>query len=341
MSNPYTQVGQMAADVFFPLVVRYIQGALTKHSKTPAFRDVLTQLMAQPGRILAPHGQAKWPVFVLDTCQLLGGEPVNAVAAAAAVEFAVAAADVVDDLVDDEWDSGIVPWRQAANATLALSQLAQSCALDCSAALGSTRAQRISSFIAQGMAAACAGEDLDLVLETLPMASEEQAHNMTWQKSGSLVAMACQVGAATATDDPTILELVGRFGAHVGIVAQLLNDIAGVDPDEPGRGSDLRRKKKTLPIAYALRCASEEDLSAVLNWSHSTTPLSNQEATHLALIMRDLGALHYTWVVADTHRREALAVVQELVKLTERHDVYGLRQLIPAVRARRTRNTVR
>ncbi len=75
---------------------------------------------------------------------------------------------------------------------------------------------------------------------------------MTRRKAGSLAAMACQVGAAVAVDDPAILELVGDFGRHVGVVAQLLNDLAGVDPDSASRGSDLRRGKKTLPIAYAL-----------------------------------------------------------------------------------------
>ena len=315
----------------YPQVAARVRDTIAQSSDQAASREILGRLMARPGRMLAPEGRAKWPAFVLDTCQALGGDPGEAIGAAAAVEFVAAVADIVDDLVDDEWDEAVIPWGRALNTGVALPWLAQRCVDDSAGRLGAERARHIGALVARGYLAACAGEDLDLLLEDTPVVSEELAHEMTQRKAGSLVAMACQVGAAIVTDQPDVLDAVGRFGGHVGVVAQLLNDLAGVDPGTPARGSDIRRRKKTLPIAYALRCAREEALTPALAVAEAT-----EDEERIARAVRDLGGLHYTWVVADTHRREALAVVETLVQLTGREAVRGLRRLVPAVRSRRS-----
>ena len=42
-----------------------------------------------------------------------------------------------------------------------------------------------------------------------------------------------------------------------------------------------------------------------------------------------VGGVHYAWVVADAYRREALAVIDVLVRTTGRPELRGLRRLIP------------
>jgi len=187
----------------------------------------------------------------------------------------------------------------------------------------------------QGLLSTCIGQDLDVLQETNASGDAELAYAITQRKSGALVAAACQIGAALATDDAAILALIGTFSFHVGITAQLLNDIAGVDPNIQDRGSDLRLRKKTLPVAYALRCAAEEGLSELLTWGTSTTPLTPADEQQIATTICDLAALHYTWIIADAHRREALSALRKLVQTTQRQHVAHLRRLVPNVRARR------
>jgi geranylgeranyl pyrophosphate synthase len=321
----------------FPEVAAFVRAAIVRSVDLATFRDLLTHLMAQPGRVLARQGPARWPAFVLDTCRALGGDPGVATGAAAALEFAVAAADVVDDLADDEWGEAVASRPRALNASLALGFLAQRCASELAGPLGAARACRIATLLSQGCLAAGAGQDLDLVLETTPEVSEELAYEMTRCKSGSIVAMACQLGAAVAVDDPAVIEAAGRFGCHVGMVAQLLNDLLGVDPANPARGSDLRRGKKTLPVAYALRCVREEGLAPVLGGFGGTGVPDKPTEARWAGELRELGALDYAWVVADAHRREALAALRALARLTGRDEVRGLRRLIPGMRAPRSR----
>lgn len=306
---------------------------------TPSLHEVIFRIMSHPGRVLAPIGIAKWPAFVLDTCQVLGGDFSKAVPAASAVEFVLAAADVVDDLVDGEWmDIGIDKAR-ATNAVLTLASLAQSSLIDLYRHLSAPDIGLINELLATGLLMASDGEDLDLLFERDPWVSEEMSHEMTVRKSGSLVAMACQVGAAVATNDREVLRAIGAFGSHVGTVAQLLNDISGVKPDNAPRGSDLRRQKKTLPIAYALRCALDSDISTTLNWDALTTGRPEDEEA-LAMTIDHLGGLHYAWIVADTHRREALAILRDLANATGRHEVRSLQRLIPRIRARMQSNVL-
>lgn len=317
------------------LVVQYVQMMLGTCGITEDLRVLLMQLLAQRGRILHPDSTGEWPTIVLEICQAFDGDPAAAVIAASAIECATAAVDVIDDLLDEEWAPGAEEPRRRLNASMALSLLAQHCLHNLPALISIERAQRVDAFLVQGLLSTCIGQDLDVLQETDARSDAELAYAITQRKSGALVAAACQIGAALATDDAVILALIGRFGFHVGITAQLLNDIAGVDPNVPDRGSDLRLRKKTLPVAYALRCAAEEGISALLTWSTSTTPITSADEQQIAITICNLGALHYTWIIADAHRREALSVVRQLAQTTQRQQVAHLRRLIPKVRARR------
>jgi geranylgeranyl pyrophosphate synthase len=261
---------------------------------------------------------------------LLGGDPRASVVAAAAVELMVAAADVADDIVDAEWDSAVADQGRALNASFALLLLAQRCAAQLHQHVEPTRGRKIQKMLIDGGLAACTGQDLDLLYEQSATVDEEQAHEMTRRKSGSIVALACQVGAALATDDPEALTAAYAFGSHLGTAAQLLNDLAGIDPMHFQPGTDLQRRKKTLPVAYGLRCAREEDLADILAWYEQPHQHGESGEWELAKRLSDLGALDYTWIVADAHRREALAALDRLVQITGRRAVWQLRRLVPA-----------
>ena len=327
----------MARGRRFPRVAACVHAAIDSLAGSPTFRDLLGRLLARRGFVRAPTGPDRWPPYVFETCRALDGDEAAAVAAAAAVECAVAAIDVVDDLIDDEWTSCAQDRPRALNASVALAFLAQHCAAQVAGALGPERALLIQAILSEGTVGSCAGQDLDVVLETTADVSEERALEATWRKSGSLVAMACQVGAALATDESRVLDLAGTFGRHVGVCAQLLNDLAGVDIGETETTSDLRRRKKTLPVAYLLRCARQEGLTPVLDWSRSTGPSGLHADEHIATLIHDLGGLHYTWTVADAHRREARALLGELAEVASRQEVLALQRLLPSARARPAR----
>jgi geranylgeranyl pyrophosphate synthase len=153
--------------------------------------------------------------------------------------------------------------------------------------------------LTDAIAVAGGGQYLDLASEAQPSASEEEAIDVAGRKTAALVAGACRVGARLGTDAPRVLDLLGRFGWHVGLADQLQNDLEGLQT-ERGK-SDRLRGKPTLP-AIAARTFGE----AEANWASESPDSIPQMA------LADSGALHYTWVVMDLHRQQAKEIVGEL-----------------------------
>src|SRR2546421_10071302 len=102
MRNHHSQA-EARVEHHYPEVAAAVRTVLAEESTVPAFHELLQHLMAGKGRVLGREGTAKWPAFVLEPCRVLGGDLDAAVWAAAAGEFTAAAAEVVDELVDDEW----------------------------------------------------------------------------------------------------------------------------------------------------------------------------------------------------------------------------------------------
>jgi geranylgeranyl diphosphate synthase type I len=304
---------------------------------TREFAQFLETILAQPGRALSENGPTVWPRVVVEMALALGGPPGPAALAAAAVELAVTGIDVADELMDNDWQGAEADRARAQNASVAFAFLATACAAELSATLGPERATSVARLLAHGSFACSDGQDMDVLLERTTDVTEDIAHEMTRRKSGSLIAMACRVGAAIATTDTAVIDAAGRFGVQVGIVAQLMNDLNDVSHDPERRKGDLQQRKKTLPVAFALRCAQEDQLQQILDWYATREPRGADEEQALVVTFHDLGAQQYTWTVAEVHRREALDALKELERVADRRHVRSLRAFIPTVQ---TRNVV-
>lgn len=75
-------------------------------------------------------------------------------------------------------------------------------------------------------------------------------------KTASLFAFACRAGARSAGARPAVVDAAGRFGGHVGIAFQIVDNVLDLEkePERVGKrlGADLGEGKTTLPLALAL-----------------------------------------------------------------------------------------
>ncbi|MES2796371.1 MAG: polyprenyl synthetase family protein [Bacteroidota bacterium] len=74
------------------------------------------------------------------------------------------------------------------------------------------------------------------------------------QKTATLIASCCAVGACAANADANTIEKARQFGEKVGIAFQIKDDLFDYGIDEIGKplGIDIKEKKMTLPLIYAL-----------------------------------------------------------------------------------------
>lgn len=150
------------------------------------------------------------------------------------------------------------------------------------------------------------GQHLDLRYESLDAVTEGQVLDEAGRKSGALLACVCRIGARVAGASERQLEALSEFGYHLGIAAQLENDLRDVAPNAPVK-SDIRRGKKTLPLVSAA------DFGAVIDASSCDDKAFANTRRSLAAS----GALHYTWVVMQSHRQAARDALDRLEKTGE------------------------
>jgi len=74
-----------------PQAAQCLRDIVAETACNSALHVLLTGLLAQPGRVLAPEGPAKWLRFVVEPCDALGGDLASTPCAVAAVECVLAA----------------------------------------------------------------------------------------------------------------------------------------------------------------------------------------------------------------------------------------------------------
>lgn len=86
------------------------------------------------------------------------------------------------------------------------------------------------------------------------------------QKTASLISSCCAVGASSTGADLEIVEKMRLFGEKVGIAFQIKDDLFDYGNAEIGKpvGIDIKEKKMTLPLIYALQKASWLDKRRII-----------------------------------------------------------------------------
>jgi octaprenyl-diphosphate synthase len=87
-------------------------------------------------------------------------------------------------------------------------------------------------------------------------------------KTASLLSTCSEIGAASTTEDPAVRKLMKDYGENVGMAFQIRDDILDFTSRKSvlGKpiGGDMKEKKITLPLIYALQHSSKQESRKVL-----------------------------------------------------------------------------
>lgn len=131
------------------------------------------------------------------------------------------------------------------------------------------------------------------------------------QKTASLIASCCGVGAASGTADEELVEKLMRFGEHVGIAFQIKDDLFDYQlNNKTGKpsGIDIQEQKMTLPLIYALNNASRSDKKRVINIvkNHHDNPARVAEVLEF---VQQSGGLEYAEGRMAEYKEKAMAIL--------------------------------
>jgi geranylgeranyl diphosphate synthase type I len=153
------------------------------------------------------------------------------------------------------------------------------------------------------------GQTQDLAFETRRWVELEECKEMAAGKTGALLSASARTGAVLAGAGDDVVAALGRYGDHVGMAFQLMDDVLGIwgDPAVTGKPvlSDLRARKKTLAVSYAL---SHRDARsrALADWLAADGEVTDETELHsVAAMIEEAGGR--SWAIAEAEREVELA----------------------------------
>ncbi|MGZ8563152.1 MAG: polyprenyl synthetase family protein [Candidatus Limnocylindria bacterium] len=291
-----------------------------------------------------PRGKRLRPLLGLLAFKALGGDYRKTLPAAAAVELGHNFSLVHDDIEDADrerrhrptlWALWGVPLAiNAGDALFALSRLALY-RLMADEEYEPQKLLDVMRVYDETCLALCEGQYLDISFERRTDVTVDEYLEMIGKKTAALIRASVETGAMMASDDPAVVEAFGRFGYDLGIAFQIADDLKGTfwDSADSGKSAagDIRKRKKTFPLVWALRHADADDVARLIaiyqpeiratdgsGPRDGETPISPAQVAEVLEILERCGARRFTESEARRYRDQALSEALSLPVPRER-----------------------
>ncbi len=155
--------------------------------------------------------------------------------------------------------------------------------------------------------------------------TEEIYYDIIRQKTASLIASCCAVGACSAGRSPEEIEQMRIFGEKVGMAFQIKDDLFDYGDTEVGKplGIDIREKKMTLPLIYTLRQASWSDRRRLINIVRRHNE-NRKKVNEVISFVKDNGGIEYATGVMNNYYSEAMEILNKFPESSYRQSLANL-----------------
>lgn len=281
--------------------------------------DRLGRAVAAP----VSQGKALRPTLCLFACEALDGDLTRALPAAAALELIHNFSLIHDDIQDQDVERRHQPtvWHLwgaakglvAGNTMQGLGDLSLLNAARMGVSPETTL--KVSQLLTESCLEMIQGQCLDLEFEARTSINTWDYLEMIACKTGALIRGGLEMGALLATDDPASSQAFARFGSCLGRVFQIRDDYLGIWGDEAttgkATGNDIRRRKKSFPVVFALERATgraREDLLQI----YSQPSLDEDDVAKVLVVLDEVGAADYAQELTEESAHQSLRALEVL-----------------------------
>ena len=259
----------------------------------------------QNGQDLPSSGKLSRPTLCLLASEAVGGNWHAALPGAAAIELVHNFSLIHDDIQDRSWERRNRPtvWKiwgeaQAINAGDAMYAIAQLSLLGLD---DRGVPQEKVAFLCKRLNLACLqlsqGQYLDLEYERHLDIGTDRYLDMIDKKTACLFETSLLFGAVLGTDNQDQISGLGSYGRDLGMAFQMHNDLLGIwgegEGDKESPYTDIRNRKKTLPIIYAIEKAEGEDKASLID-IYTKADVSPKDIARVLDILDRTNARDYT-----------------------------------------------
>mgnify|MGYP003705829891 FL=1 len=277
--------------------------------------------------IVKRKGKQIRPMFVFLSAQALGGITESTHRGAALIELLHTATLVHDDVVDDSFErrgffSINALWKNKIAVLVGDYLLSRGLLL----AIKNKEFKQLEivSAAVEGMSE---GELLQIEESRGVNLKEDIYFEIIRQKTATLIASCCACGASSAGADDEMIEKMRNIGEKIGIAFQIKDDLfdygLGGKIGKP-TGIDIKEKKSTLPLIYALNNASSSDKRRILRIVKRNSK-NKKEVDHVINYVLQSGGIEYS---DEKMRNYASNAIDEIKSLPETEARNSLIQLV-------------
>ena len=157
--------------------------------------------------------------------------------------------------------------------------------------------------------------------------TEEVYFDIIRQKTASLIAACCAVGASSVGKSEEEVKRAWDFGEKVGIAFQIKDDLFDYGEAEIGKpvGIDIKERKMTLPLIYSLNNASKSDRKRIINIVKNHNEDAKKVKEVIAFV-KSSGGLEYATKIMLGYQKQALEVLGTFDKTSFTVSLEGLVQ---------------
>lgn len=259
-------------------------------------------------------GRYAWAQLTLISCESTGGVLEDGLPGAVAMELYALAADILDDIQDQ--DNNSLPWRkvppaQAINlATCILVLSYQALAAPANPRFGWETGKVLNRIGLQ----ACDGQFHEFLNDSKDKITFAEYFEVINQKSAGLMAGACKIGAVLGGADQTLADQLEQFGRCLGIMSQIKNDLDDFLNFETK--SDFVKGRKTLPFVYLLNVLNEREAEELKHLStvagKGSAEFGAHEKEQLRALLVNEGAGHYCSAIHEMYKQRALDILESM-----------------------------
>ena len=288
-------------------------------SQAPLLDRIMRYIVKRKGKQLRP-------MFVLLSARLHGEINEPSYRAASLVELLHTATLVHDDVVDDSMErrgffSPYALWKAKANVLIGDYLLAKGLLLSLD-----NSDHDVLRFLSDAVRKMSEGELLQLEKARSLNLKEDVYYEIIRNKTASLLAAACAAGSWTTSQSEDVAEKMRLFGEKTGMAFQIKDDLFDYASENVGKptGNDIKEKKLTLPLIYALNQADKETRRKIIYIVKNNN--RDKEKVKWAISrVEALGGIDYAKEKMNAYKQEALTILHQFPESQARQ---GLEDLV-------------
>jgi len=142
--------------------------------------------------------------------------------------------------------------------------------------------------------------------------TEAVYYDIIRQKTATLIAACCSLGAASVKPQSNEIEKMRRFGELIGMAFQIKDDLFDYGKEKIGKptGIDIKEQKMTLPLIYVLNNCDPKDKKWIIN-SVKNHNKDRKRVNEVISFVKSNGGLDYAVSKMKEFQKEAFSILDD------------------------------